>query len=249
MHDFWTKMQVVDRDDPVIGLMPPDKLTAVAAYADLNATSRVIDFGCGYGEALLCWAETFGISGLGIDRDEQHIARAKEILATTAYADRVEYVCADAMRYPFQPGFYHLAACASASNMFGPPESMFRNAIRHLRQTILLDGYLLIVEPYYNATSVPQELVGYEGKLPTEVELTRVVRDEGFEIVCFLHSDVTDWDRYISSNLAHAVRWLRENHGHADWRKRLESHHRFQDMYVQHRKRYQEVVALLMTRI
>ena len=245
--DFSTKIEIETRDYPVLGLLPPAKLVAVAQFAELDADSRVIDFGCGHGEALRCWAESFGISGLGIDIHQSHIKRAKEAMAGLADGARIEYVCADATQYPFAPGSSDMAACINASNMFGQAEVMFRNAIRHMRTAIHEQGFLLIVEPYYNTPAVPQALIDYEGPLRTEAELVNTLREEGFELVCRLHSDVTDWDRYISSNDYHTVKWLRENPDHPDWQRRRASHRRFQDMYIHYRRPYQSSVALLMT--
>jgi SAM-dependent methyltransferase len=247
--DFYAKFEVRVRDYPVIGLLPPDKLSAVAQFAELNAESRVIDFGCGYGEALRCWAERFGVSGLGIDVDKRHIEGAREAIAGHASGARIEYICADATQYTFEPGVFDLAACINASNMFGSADVMFRNAIRHMRRAIREAGFLLIVEPYYNTPVVPQALIDYEGPLRTEAELVDTIRKEGLELVCMLHSDVTDWDRYISSNNYHSVKWLRENRDHPDWQKRRAAHRRFQDMYIQYRRQYQSSVAVLMTAI
>jgi len=129
------------------------------------------------------------------------------------------------------------------------PSSMFRNAIRHMKKAIRDGGYLLIAEPYYYTADVPQALIDYEGPLNTEADLIRTIRDEGFELVQIAHSDRSDWDRYISSNLYHTIRWLKENPTHPDRQRKLESHRRWQDMYVGYRLELQGCVALLMTSI
>jgi cyclopropane-fatty-acyl-phospholipid synthase len=83
--------------------MPPGKLTGIAQFAGLDDACRVIDFGCGYGEALRDWATTFRVSGVGMDRSEHHIAFAKKAIRGLPIEDRIDYVCADATTYRFEP--------------------------------------------------------------------------------------------------------------------------------------------------
>jgi SAM-dependent methyltransferase len=247
--DFYFKIKMVEHEHVVIGLMSPEKLAGIAQCAGLNVTSRVIDFGCGYGEMLLDWAKTFGISGVGIDISKTHIDYAKNALKGLPIADRIIYTCSDATTYTFKPSSFDLAACVNASNMFGNGKTMFRNAIRHIKNAIKDDGYLLMVEPYYNSTEVPKGLIDYEGPLCTEIDLIHTIQREGFELVYMTHSDRADWDRYISSNMYYAIKWLKENQEHPERQQRIESHRRWQEMYVKYRIQYQENVALLMTMI
>jgi SAM-dependent methyltransferase len=249
MMDFYNKIEMVERDHVVIGLMPHGKLAGIAQFAGLCENSHVIDFGCGYGDALFCWATTFWISGVGIDSSEIHIEYAKNAKDGLPVADRIDFMCTDATTYRFEPQSFDLAACIAASNMFGEADIMFGNAIRHMKEAITDDGYLLVVEPYYIRPDVPKELIDYEGPLPTEIDLIHTIQGEGFELVYMVHSNRADWDRYISSNLFYNVKWLTTNRNHPEWQQRLDSHRRWQEMYVRYRSRYEACVALLMTRI
>jgi cyclopropane fatty-acyl-phospholipid synthase-like methyltransferase len=247
--DFYTKIELMERDHVVIGLMPPGKLTGIAQFAGLDKASRVIDFGCGYGEALRDWATTLGISGVGIDSSEPHITSAKKAIRGLPIEDRIDYVCADATTYRFEPRSFDLAACINASNMFGDADSMCGNAIRHMKDAITDDGFLLLVEPYYTRPEVPPELIAYEGPLPTELDLLHTIHREGFEVAYMVHASQADWDRYIASTLYSNVQWLAANRGHPAWHQRLASHRRWQEMYVQYRSRFQACAAFLLTRI
>ena len=245
--DFYARYAITPREHPVIGLLSPEKLLGIAQFAGLDANSCVIEFGCGYGEDLLNVSEHFGVSGVGIDANEVHIERAKEVAARSPLGRRLEYVCGDAVQYDFEPGSFDLAACINSTNMFGEGDAVVANTIRHLQRAIHADGCLLIAQPYYTTPDVPQELLAYEGALPTEVHLLDSIRDEGYELVYMVHSDRADWDRYISSNLYHTSKWLKANRDHPDWEQKRQG--RFLDMYVRYRQHFQESVALLMTRI
>lgn len=247
MIDFYNALHVSPRAYPVIGLLSPDKLLGLAQFAGLTDESRVIDFGCGYGESLRYLSEHLQITGIGIDILGKHIEQAKRLIAGHPAVERIEYVQANATEYPFAHASFDMAMCINASNMFGSPDEMPRNTVRHIKRAIKPDGYLLIAEPCYNENPVPDKLIAYEGPLVTESALLQIVRDEGFEVAGMVHSDITDWDRYISSNGFDSVSWLKENSGHPEWQQVLESHREFQDMYIRYRMRYQESVALLMT--
>jgi len=249
MKDFYHTIETTDRPYNVMGLFPPNKLAAIAQFAGLDAASKVIEFGCGFGEALLVWAETFGISGIGLDAGEDQIRGAIDAAQRSPHAGRLEYVCTDAPKYEFEIQSFDMAACINATNMFGQQDVMFGNAIRHMKQAIRDDGYLLIAEPYYNQPDVPPELIDYEGLLTTEENLIQAMHAEGFDLVYMLHSDRADWDRYISSNAYHTTEWLKENPDHPDYQQRLEGHRRWSEMYVKYRLPCQESVAILMTRV
>jgi len=235
------------REYPVIGLLSPDKLLSIALFADLSSSSRVIDFGCGFGESLMHLANQFHITGMGIDILANHVDRANAALE--GHSEDIEFVQADVLKYPFVPESFDMAICINATNMFGTPDIMFRNAIKFMRRAIKKTGHLLIAEPCYNTDIVPEQLIKYEGPLATESKLLEFARDEGYEVVCIVHSDKTDWDRYISTNSHDSVTWLQDNKNHPEWNQVLSSHREFQDMYVRYRLKFQESVALLMTAI
>lgn len=54
----------------------PLKLVALGRVMGLDHNTRVIDYGCGEGQALILWGKYFGISGIGVEksRDSCNIA-------------------------------------------------------------------------------------------------------------------------------------------------------------------------------
>ena len=71
----------------------PQKVLTVGRIVGLKSGSRVIDFGCGFGEVLSLWAQQFCISGIGIDIRENACARARKKMAEQGLAERIEIVC------------------------------------------------------------------------------------------------------------------------------------------------------------
>lgn len=233
----------------VIGLFSVEKLVNIARFAGLAPGDRVIDFGCGFGENLIAWSERYGISGFGIDAGSEQIEFAQSAIKGSSQESLLEFVHGDATDRSYLDQSYDLAACITATNMFGRADVMFRAAIRHMKEAIKDNGYLLIAEPYYNNENVPDALIEYEGALHTEQDLIDTISEEGFELVYLLHSSRDEWDRYISSNLYHMIRHLQEHPDDLQRESILTFQKRWQDMYVSYRKKYQECAAFLMTRL
>ena len=58
----------------------PIKLVTTGKIIGLKEGNRVIDFGCGCGEALALFGKYFGITGVGIDADQRFCALWTELL-------------------------------------------------------------------------------------------------------------------------------------------------------------------------
>ncbi len=69
---------------------------------DLEATSRVLDVGCGGGNTACFIAEQYGSSVRGIDISEVMIDKSKERARRQGLEDKVEFRVADAAELPFE---------------------------------------------------------------------------------------------------------------------------------------------------
>jgi ubiquinone/menaquinone biosynthesis C-methylase UbiE len=227
-------MDLLELDADVRSPATPVKLVTLEKVIGLNEDSRVIDFGCGCGEALALWAKAFDIRGVGVDRDPEFCSRATARLVQEGLTDRINMVCANAAGVAFQEGGYDVAACVGASMIRGG----FRPAIRSMRRAIQPIGQVVIVEAYFTRSDVPQELVDYEGAEHTESGLCATAREEGFELAYVSRGSSDDWARYA----ANCFRDIQRIKGTADpaqreaQRRRL---HPWQAMYVQYRRPFQ----------
>ena len=97
----------------------PEKVLKIGQVLGLETDSRVIDFGCGYGEALALWAAHFGIIGVGIDTRERACDRARRKLAEQGFADRIEIVHGNAAEYRFEKQAFDVAVCMGATFIWG----------------------------------------------------------------------------------------------------------------------------------
>ncbi len=84
----------------LINPFDPKKIITVGKFLGLKKDSRVIEFGCGFGEILVLWTEEFGISGVGIDIRKYACDRANRKIRDRKLDDRIELVCGHGAEYP-----------------------------------------------------------------------------------------------------------------------------------------------------
>ena len=172
----------------------PLKLVALGRVIGLNRYTNVIDYGCGMGQALILWAKYLGISGLGIEKSRAFCDIAQKRIEEAGLSENINIVCGDALTYSVPNQAYDVACCIGASFIWGG----FRSTLRALKQVIGPTGKIVIGEPYYTQKSVPGALVEFEGDYHTEVELLRIVNEEGFELKQIVRASSDDRDWYTA---------------------------------------------------
>ncbi|HRA69107.1 MAG TPA: class I SAM-dependent methyltransferase, partial [Caldilinea sp.] len=68
------------------------KIVTAGKYLGLREGSRVLDFGCGFAEPLVIWAEEFGITAVGVEVREYACTRARRKVAARGLADRIDII-------------------------------------------------------------------------------------------------------------------------------------------------------------
>ena len=172
----------------------PLKLVALGKVMGLNPHTTVIDYGCAKGQALILWGKYFGISGVGIEISEGFCRTAEERIKDEGLTDRIKIVCADGSVYPLPSDSYDVACCIGASMIWGG----FRPTLRAPKQVIHANGKIVVGEPYYTHTQVPQELIEFEGDYHTELELLHIMNEEGLDLKQIFRADSADRDWYTA---------------------------------------------------
>lgn len=211
----------------------PEKVLTLGTYLGLNKDSRVIDFGCGYGEALALWAERFGISGVGIELRQKVVERARKKMADRGFSDRIEIVCAKGAEYAFEEHAFDIVSCMGASFIWGG----YRPTIRAMKKALAPGGKMLIGEPYWLSDRVPPEYMSKE-TIHTELELVQIAREEGFDFEYMVRADDNDWARYEAGNWHGLIRWLEANPDHPEKQEVIDWLHKNQDDYFRYGRQY-----------
>ena len=232
--NFLDLKDISERYMDLINPTSSEKIITIGNYAGLGLGSRVIDFGCGFGEALALWAEYFGISGVGIDLREYACKRARTRLKEGGFDDRIEILCAEASRYRFDPHTFDVAACIGATFIWGG----FSATIRAMKEAIPTSGKLIIGEAHWIKEPVPPEYLQAELDFHTEYQLLQIARQEGFDFEYMVRASHDDWDRYEAGNWYGLQRWIEENPDHPERQQVIDHLHESQDSYLRYGKEY-----------
>ena len=220
----------------LINPLTPEKIITVGKFLELKKASKVIDFGCGFAEVLVLWAEAFGISGIGIDIRKHACERATTKIKDHGLSDRIEIVCCKGDEYSYEKGVFDVAACIGASFIWGG----FGPAIRGMRDSIHPNGKLVIGEPYWIKEPVPAEFKqkNKDEDIHSEYELVQIAREEGFDFEYMVRSSLDDWDGYEASNWYSLARWLEKNPDHPEKKEVIHWLHEMQDDYLRYGREY-----------
>jgi SAM-dependent methyltransferase len=231
---FFDLVDISERFMELVNPSTPEKMVKLGKFLRLREGSRVIDFGCGYAEALTLWAEHFGIAGIGVDIRDRACERARAKVSEKHLSERIEIVCSSGAEYPFQEGAFDAATCIGASFIWGG----YRPSIQAMRRAIRKGGRLGIGEPYWQRDSVPPQYAAQESSVHSELELLRIAREEGFDFEYVIRASHDDWDRYEADNWHGLIRWLEENPDHPERGEVVEHLQKSQDEYLRYGREY-----------
>jgi ubiquinone/menaquinone biosynthesis C-methylase UbiE len=212
----------------------PEKIIKAGQIAGLKPGGEVIDFGGGFAEPLILWAERFGISGVGIDIRPYACQRAQHKVAERGLANRIEIVCADAAQYAYNPQHFDVAACIGATFIWGN----FGEAIHAMKGAIRPDGRLVIGEVHWLTDNVPEEFRLQQTEVIAEAELLKMAHQQGFDFEYVLHSNHDEWDRYEADNWYGLLRWIEENPDHPERQQVIDHLHESQEEYTRYGRMY-----------
>jgi len=231
---FFDLKDISERDMEIINPSSAEKMLAVGKSMRLQPGSRVIDFGCGFGEELALWGEQYGIGGVGIDIRPFACGRATRKMAERGLVDRIQIVCGSGADYAYPAHSFDAAVCLGASFIW----QGFGNALSALQNAIRPGGRVAIGEPYWLSDNVPFSYQESEPGIRAENELLQMIRQVGFDLENIVRSSHDDWDRYECGNWAGLIRWLDENLAHPDRQQVIDDLRRSQDEYLQFGRQY-----------
>jgi len=231
---FFDLKDISEQYMQVLNPTTPEKLLKAGEIAGLKPGDRVIDFGCGFSETLILWAEQFGTSGVGIDIRPYACERAVKRIAERGLADRLQVVCMDASKYAYTPHSFDFAACIGATFIWG----LFPDAVHAMKEAIRPTGKLVIGEAHWLTDNVPNEFRSAQTEIITEVELLQGAHREGFDLEYVIHSNHDDWDHYEASDWLGLLRWIEANPNHPERQEVIDHLHESQEEYTCYGRMY-----------
>ncbi len=233
--EFFDLMDISHKYLEILNPSSHEKILAVGDVLNLNTGSRVIDFGCGKGELLVLWAERFGIFGTGVDMSKPFCEKARNKVKERKLDNRIEIVLANGREYASDET-YDAGLCIGATFIWGG----FRETFQALKRFVKPTGKLVIGEPHWLKSDIPQEYLNGSAPPGTlyEHEILQVANEEGYDIEYMVRASLDDWDRYNAGNWRGLVEWINDNPKHPERQDVINRLRKDQDGYLRYEREY-----------
>jgi SAM-dependent methyltransferase len=241
--EFLELKDIAERNLEIVNPITPEKIVTIGQMAGMRAGKTLLDFGCGFAEPLVLWAENFGISGVGIDIRQKAIERARAKIAQRGLKERLQVVQGKGAEYRFEPGSFDFAACVGATFIWGG----YKPALQALKQAIRPGGKILVGEAYWLRDSVPPDLAQSQTELHSEKWLLKATWEAGLEVEYVVRASHDDWDTYEAGNWYGLSRWIEENPQHPERQEVINFLHESQVEYFTYGREYFSWALYLLT--
>jgi SAM-dependent methyltransferase len=149
------------------------------------------------------WSEAFGIRGVGVDRVKDFIKTGQARLT----GDRVKLIHGDVLKYKDREK-YDVVVCTELSvGLFGN----FAEGIAFLEKFVKPGGVLVFGRLYSKIPEPPQELIDFDGPLPTLTGIYEEARRCGCLITAMASDTDAAWEQYIFRGAEKSLAALRKD--------------------------------------
>ena len=227
--DYAQMISACEESGQLISMAPIEGIVTLGHSLGMDERMHVLDLCCGRGEMLKIWSEAFGVSGTGVDRDAAFIETGRERLAGN---DRIKLVCGDALKYKDKEKYDVVVCTELSTGLF----DSFAEGIAYLESFIKPNGVLVFGRLYAKFPNPPQELIDFDGPMPTLREIYDEARQCGYLITAMASSTDAAWERYITRDAKNTVAKMRKNPGDAEWMAWTDKWYR---IYFDYRRPYE----------
>ncbi|MER6291115.1 SAM-dependent methyltransferase [Streptomyces sviceus] len=186
----------------------------LSAHATPTAPMSVLDIGCGWGEFMLRLLETTpGATGVGIDLNEEDLARGRANAEARGLGERVRFVQESAVDTAQGPA--DLVLCFGASHALSdarPPEHTTA-ALHALRRLVTPRGRVVLGEGIWQRQPIPGELSAmWLDASPSEFHdlagLVDLAIAAGFRPAWIETASNDEWEDFESAYQSDVEEWL-----------------------------------------
>lgn len=200
---------------------------AAARFAGINPGSRVLDMGCGYGEAACSLAAEFRCRVTAVDISHENIEAGRALAVERGISHLITFECCDVMQADFSEEPFDLVLAEGGVLTFLGRSKGLELACAWTQPR----GYFAFSDLTFLSREVPDEvkkIFEHERfQYESEASYRRLVAQAGFEVAFMCLVPPSGWDNYY----AHMARRLEDNDGFfADQRVKL-AFHREIDVY------------------
>jgi len=221
MNAYQNLLSVVEDNAHLISMVPVEELLRFGYEIGLKPEMKVLDLCCGYGTVLKVWHEAFGISGVGVDREQSFLDIGAKRLEKQGI-ESVKLINCDVTEYCDETQ-YDVVICSETINSI-------ENTLSLGRRFLKPGGTLCYQKLYAKVSEPPQELIDFDVEvLPLSV-LNRRFNDLDWYMTAMASDTTGMWEHYVV-NWCGKHNW--ENGASPEWSKT------WYDMYFDYRRQYE----------
>jgi len=232
--NFFDFKDISERFLELLNPTSPDKVLLVGEIAGMRPGQRVVDFGTGFAEPLVLWAERFGIVGVGVELRPKACERARAKVAAHGLQDSIEIVCCKGADYEFEPHSFDVASCLGATFIWGGYTQTLAALSRAMKPT----GRLVVGEPFWLSDAVPPDYRLRLAEICSLTELLHLTHAAGFDIEYMVPSSLDEWDKYEADNWRGLLQWIDENSTHPERQEVIDHLHETQADYYRYQRQH-----------
>lgn len=193
----------------------------------------VLDIGCGWGELMLrILAAAPDATGVGIDLDEDDLARGRAAAQARGLADRVTFACESGIGTTRGPADLLLCVGASQAVSDVQPPGHIAAALTALRRLVTPGGRVLFGDGFWQRPPTEAELAAMwpgttAGELPDLAQIADLAVTAGFRPAWIETATEAEWEEFESGYQADEEEWLAAHPDHpetAEIRQRVDEH-------------------------
>lgn len=229
---------MIEDNAHLISMVPVEELLRFGYEIGLNENSKVLDLCCGYGTALKVWCEAFGITGIGVDRDNSLISIGKERLKSSEII-AVSLICDDVTAY--QDGDkYDVVICSETIGSISDTLALGEKFLKP-------EGILAYQKLYSKVANPPQELIDFDEEVLPLSELNRIFNNFGYSMTSMASDAPGMWEHYVVNwSGKRDLNMLRQNPENERLRKWIS---KWYYMYFDYRRQYEGQALFGLQRI
>jgi SAM-dependent methyltransferase len=194
--DIWNFYDITHRHHVICNPISREKLDILVELLRLPSGAAVLDIASGKGEFLVRLAETYGVSGFGIDVSTHFLRDARQRLKARVPQSEIIFEEMDGAAFvPDAPWSFALASCLGASWVFGGHGA----TLDALSRFVAPGGWIVVGEPFWLQEPAEEYLKASGAtrtSFATHAENAAAGEARGLELAYSLVSSKDDWDRY-----------------------------------------------------
>ena len=198
-----------------------------------NHPGTVLDIGCGWGELMLrILAAAPDATGVGIDVDDDDLARGRAAAQARGLANRVTFACESGIGTTRGPADLVLCVGASQAVSDVQPPGHIAATLTALSRLVTPGGRVLFGDGFWQRPPTEAELAAMwpgttAGELPDLAQIADLAVAAGFRPAWIETATEAEWEEFESGYQADEEEWLAAHPDHpeaAEIRQRLDEH-------------------------